>query len=187
MTHKGTQTIKTRRLILRKFSVDDAPLMFKNWANDERVTKYLTWCPHQSCEETKNLLEAWCKEYERTNYYNWAIEFDSEPIGNVSVVRWRDSDEWVELGYCMQYNLWNKGIITEAVSAVIDFMFEEVNVHSVRIEYASPNVGSGKVAQKCGLTLEGTMRDNYKSSSGEFFDICLCSILRGEWEKRGKL
>ena len=46
ITHKGTQTIHTERLILRKFTVEDAQAMFENWANDERVTRFLTWCPH---------------------------------------------------------------------------------------------------------------------------------------------
>ena len=52
ITHKGTQTIHTERLILRKFTVDDAQAMFENWASDERVTRYLTWCPHESPEAT---------------------------------------------------------------------------------------------------------------------------------------
>ena len=42
ITHKGTQAIHTERLTLRKFTVDDAQAMFENWANDERVTRYLT-------------------------------------------------------------------------------------------------------------------------------------------------
>lgn len=45
ITHKGTQTIHTERLILRKFTIDDAQAMFENWASDEKVTRYLTWCP----------------------------------------------------------------------------------------------------------------------------------------------
>ena len=44
ITHKGTQTIHTERLILRKFTIDDAQAMFENWASDEKVTRYLTWC-----------------------------------------------------------------------------------------------------------------------------------------------
>lgn len=64
ITHKGTQTIHTDRLILRKFTVDDAQAMFENWASDERVTRYLTWCPHESPEATKQLLELWCAAYE---------------------------------------------------------------------------------------------------------------------------
>lgn len=184
MTHKGTQDIHTKRLLLRKFSVDDATAMFKNWANDQRITKYLTWTPHQSVDETKSLLQLWCAEYDKENYYNWAIELDGEPIGNVSVVRFNDKSEWAELGYCMKYDLWNKGIMTEAVGAVINYLFAEINVHRVEIDYDSQNPASGKVAQKCGLVLEGTRRECYKSSNGKFSDICFCGITKSDWEKR---
>lgn len=45
-----------------KISIDDAGAMFENWASDERVTHYLTWCPHKSPEVTKQLLELWCRK-----------------------------------------------------------------------------------------------------------------------------
>lgn len=70
ITHKGTQTIHTKRLILRKFTVDDAQTMFENWASDERVTRYLTWRSHGSPEATKQLLELWCAAYKNPNTYN---------------------------------------------------------------------------------------------------------------------
>lgn len=186
MTHKGTQNIRTQRLLLRKFSIDDAPAMFKNWASDEIVTKYLTWSPHESVEETKSILQSWCEEYPKTDYYNWAIEFQGQPIGNISVVRFSEKHEWAEIGYCMQHELWNKGIMTEAVSAVINYLFSQVNVHRVEIDFDSDNPASGKVAQKCGLLLEGTRRESYKKPSGEWADVCYCGITKAEWEKKQK-
>ena len=62
MDHKGTKTIETERLILRKFSPDDAGAMFNNWANDPEVTRYLTWQPHVSPETTRELLTRWAEE-----------------------------------------------------------------------------------------------------------------------------
>ena len=56
LTHKGTQTIETPRLILRKARMEDAEPMFRNWANDTEVTKYLTWPPHENIEVTKSVL-----------------------------------------------------------------------------------------------------------------------------------
>lgn len=87
MTHIGTKTIKTERLILRKFTVDDYNDMFNNWASDENVTRFLTWLPHESPESTRQLLEGWCNAYERNDAYNWAMEFEGQVIGNISVVR----------------------------------------------------------------------------------------------------
>lgn len=133
LTHKGTQTIITQRLTLRRFQVDDAQAMFDTWANDERVTRFLTWVPHESPELTKKLLESWCA-------------------------------------------------LPEAAKAVIDFLFAEVGFNRVGISHAVKNPASGRVAQKCGLTFEGTKREYFKASNGEFLDISDYGIIRREWE-----
>ena len=88
MKHCGTQTIETERLILRQFKSEDADAMFKNWANDEEVTKYLTWSPHGTVDVTKEILKQWVDSYKDEKYYQWAIvlkEID-EPIGSISAV-----------------------------------------------------------------------------------------------------
>lgn len=58
MNHKGTVTIETERLILRRFCLKDAKFMFYNWANDSEVTKYLSWQPHKKRQRQlkKNLF-----------------------------------------------------------------------------------------------------------------------------------
>ena len=65
LTHKGTQTIETPRLILRKAVVEDAEPMFRNWATDPEVTKFLTWPPHESIEVTQRVVAGWVTEYEK--------------------------------------------------------------------------------------------------------------------------
>lgn len=155
ITHKGTQTIHTERFVLRRFTVDDAQAMFENWANDKRVTKYLTWSPHESPEQTKQLLELWCAAYENPNTYMWAIEYDGTPIGSIRVVRLSEECEYADLGYCMGYAHWNKGFMPEIVKAVIDYLFAEIGVNRIGISHAIKNPASGRVAQKCGLTFEG--------------------------------
>lgn len=183
LTHEGTKTIKTERLILRKFTVDDYNDMFNNWASDENVTRFLTWLPHESPEATMQLLEGWCNAYERNDAYNWAMEFEGQVIGNISVVRLSEKSEYAELGYCMSCEHWNKGLMTEAARAVIDFLFNEVGVHRVSIAHAVKNPASGRVAQKCGLTYEGTRRECFKSSTGEFLDIANYGILKDDFLK----
>lgn len=181
ITHKGTQTIYTERLILRRFTVEDAQDMFDNWASDERVARFLTWPPHQSPDFTQQLLEGWCAAYENPGNYNWVIEKDGKAIGSVSVVLLNAKSEYADLGYCLGYAYWNQGIMSEAVKAVINFLFAEVGVNRIGISHAVQNPASGRVAQKCGLTYEGIRREYYKSKSGEFFDLAEYSILRREW------
>ena len=57
LTHKGTKTIITERLILRKFELGDEIQVFNNWTSDEEVTKYLTWNHHTSILETEKILD----------------------------------------------------------------------------------------------------------------------------------
>ncbi len=181
LNHKGTKIICTDRLILRMFKMNDASAMYENWAKDERVTKYLTWAPHKSVEETSKLLEFWCEAYENESTYNWAIEYNGKLIGNVSVVRLSERDERVDIGYCLGYDYWNKGIMSEAVRAVIDYLFAEIGVNRVTISHAADNPASGKVAGKCGLTYEATKRGYFKYGDGQFMDVIDYVILRGEW------
>ena len=68
MVHKGTVRLETDRLILRRFTLDDAPAMFNNWANDPEVTKYLSWEPHADLEVTREILRTWVNSYDYKNY-----------------------------------------------------------------------------------------------------------------------
>lgn len=184
LSHKGTQTITTKRLVLRKFVPEDAEAMYENWAKDERVTKYLTWPPHESLETTQYVLSLWCENYQKDNFYQWAIVYEGKVIGSISVVEFSDSHLSAELGYCMSYDYWGKGIMTEAVSAVIDFLFTQVGFNRLTICHAVKNPASGRVAQKCGLTFEGTHREQFKSQWGEFLDISCYAIVRKDLKKQ---
>ena len=65
LTHKGTQTIATSRLILRRARREDAEPMFRNWASDSEVIKYLTWPAHSSIAVSEMVIGSWLQEYEK--------------------------------------------------------------------------------------------------------------------------
>lgn len=58
MINKGTVALETERLTLRRFAVDDAEAVFRNWASDPEVTKFLMWPPHESVDVSR----AWCED-----------------------------------------------------------------------------------------------------------------------------
>lgn len=184
MIHIGTKQIKTKRLTLRRFVFNDADAMYNNWCSDGRVTRFLTWQPHKNIESTRSLLKIWVDDYNNLSTYRWLIEYENKAIGSIDVVRMSDRDEVAEIGYCIGYDYWNKGIMTEAVNAVIDYVFREVQVNKVCISHAVKNPASGLVAKKCGLTLEGIKRQDFKAMDGEFHDIAIYSILKDEWNRK---
>lgn len=184
LTQKGTKTLYTKRLVLRRFTMEDVQPMFDTWANDPRVTRFLTWEPHGTPEVTGRLMAQWCADYEKPDNYNWAMELDGRLIGSIGVVRLDERSQRADLGYCMAYDCWNHGLMPEACRAVIDYLFGEVGFHRLCICHAVKNPASGRVAQKCGLTYEGTMREFEWSPRDGFLDIAYYSILRQEWEKQ---
>ena len=55
MKHCGTQKLETERLVLRRYIPEDAAAMYKNWASDKEVTKFLTWPPHASQKVSQDI------------------------------------------------------------------------------------------------------------------------------------
>ena len=66
--------IETKRLLLRKLRSDDAESVFRNWASDSEVAKYVTWNVHKDINETKAILDMWLAEYDNDNCYRYGIE-----------------------------------------------------------------------------------------------------------------
>ena len=182
MIHKGTVRLETERLILRQFTRTDAAAMFRNWANDERVTRYLTWPAHSDVSVSEEIVSMWENSYADPASYQWAIELKElgEPIGSISVTRFVESVDSFEIGYCIGFDWWHKGITSEALRAVIAFLFDEVGAGRVEALHDTENANSGAVMRKCGMRYEGTLRKAARCNRG-IVDVCLYSILREEY------
>ena len=166
MRHIGTQTIATERLTLRRFTIEDAENMYYNWASDPEVTRYLTWQPHKSVEETAEILQQWEAGYSKNEFYQWAIELNDieQPIGSISVVSLNEDVQSAELGYCIGKSWWHQGYTTEAVEAVIRFLMAEVGAGRVWSQHDVANPNSGEVMKKAGMDYEGTLRQSLKDN-----------------------
>lgn len=186
MQHKGTVTLETQRLILRRFTALDAEAMFNNWANDGEVTKYLTWPPHSDVSVSKAVIESWLPLYENPNHYSWAIVLKAigEPIGSIAAVQRDDDIKMVHIGYCIGRKWWQQGFTTEALAEVVRFFFEEVRVNRIESRHDPLNPNSGKVMQKCGMQYEGTMRQNDVNNQG-VSDTARYAILAQDYFRRG--
>ena len=185
MEHIGTKVIETERLILRPFTMEDAQPMFENWASDPEVTKFLTWPAHDSVAITEMILKDWVEGYVKPDHYNWAIALKEEggaPVGNISAVQVEDDFDSVEIGYCVGRRCWGKGIMAEALKAVIDIFMAEVGTNRVYARHDTANPNSGKVMAKAGMNYEGILRQSGKNNQG-IVDLAYYSILRSEWSK----
>ncbi len=184
LAHKGTKPINTERLTLRRFALGDAEAMFKHWANDPEVTRFLTWKPHGDIGVSKGVVEQWVSEYKTNSVYNWAIELKElkEPIGGISVVNLDEANLCCEIGYCISQTYWRKGITAEALKAVIDFLFSEVGMNRIIARHDTNNPNSGRVMQKSGMLYEGTHRQENLRDGKTFCDMAVYAILKEDWQ-----
>lgn len=179
LNHKGTMKLETKRLILRQFKEEDAEEMYNNWASDSEVTKYLTWSAHNSVEVSKKVIEMWLDEYNNDTSYNWAIELKETGsiIGSIGLLNVNDEKESCEAGYCIGKEYWNKGVLTEALSSVIGFGFNDVGFQRIAACHHVNNPASGRVMEKCGMEYEGTLRKISRDNNGNLVDCKYYSIL----------
>lgn len=185
MEHKGTKTIETDRLLLRKFCLSDAGAAYKNWTSDEKVTEFLRWPTHTEIAVTESVIKDWVTESNNPDFYQWAIvlkEID-EPVGVIGVVDRNESLNILHIGYCIGSKWWHQGIASEAFLAILPYLFEEVGANRIESQHDPNNPHSGDVMKKCGLKYEGTLRQADFSNKG-IVDACMYSILKTEWESQ---
>ncbi len=184
MRHSGTVRLETERLILRRFTAADGGAMFRNWAGDSEVTKFLTWPAHKDEDVSAFICAEWEKGYASDEYYQWAVELKEigEPIGSIAAVKLFPEVDGVEIGYCIGRKWWNKGIMSEALNEIMRFFFDEVNASRVCAEHDAENPHSGMVMAKCGMLFEGRSRLSGRNNLG-VCDMChyaLCAADRNK-------
>lgn len=173
MNHKGTVDIGTKRLLLKRFVKGDAPYIYSNWANDPEVSRHLTWQAHKDVATSERILGMWIESYDSPCSYNWAIvpKEKGQPIGSISVVNQYDDSGKCEIGFCIGRKLWGLGIMTEALVAVMDFLFNEVGYNRVQAYHHVDNPASGRVMIKAGMKEEGRMKEFAVNNRNEYVDV----------------
>ena len=179
--HCGSKTIETGRLILRSFLPEDGRAMFRNWAGNPNVTRYLTWPTHGSEAVSSTLTAMWAGEAEIPDRYQWAIVLKSlgEPIGSISVVSMNETVRSAEIGYCIGEAWWGQGITAEALRAVIEYLAGTVGMNRIFARHDTENVRSGRVMQKAGMRCEGVERAAGCNNRG-IVDMAVYAILADE-------
>lgn len=185
MEHKGTQLIKTKRLILRQYRKGDENQMFSNFLSDPKVTEHVFWEFHTDIKQTKKFLEMHLKKYsEDPSFYGWGIEMNGEIIGSIGAYDVDESIKACEIGYSLGSRFWGQGIITETAEAIIDFLFNETCFNRVTASHNEENIASGKVLKKIGMSYEGTSREAVLRKDGTLGNLILYAILKRDYEKK---
>jgi [ribosomal protein S5]-alanine N-acetyltransferase len=181
---KDLPTLETERLILRKMAPSDAEAVFA-YASDPEVTRYVIWETHRSIEDSRAFLELESSKRESGDEPEWGIVYkgDHRFIGTCGIVSWDPDHARAELGYVLSRDYWGRGLMAEAVRAVISFCFQRMNLNRIEARCTAENAASARVMEKAGMTHEGTLRQR-EVIKGAYRDMELYAILRGEFRGR---
>lgn len=185
MNNNGSVQLETDRLILRKFVIEDVEQSYLNWASDYEASKYFAFYPHKEKNDTERVIKQWLNAYQsEENEYLWAIveKSSNEVIGNINADAFYKVLNICEVAYMLGSKWWNKGYATEALKAVIHYLFISEDFYLIEAKYNSTNASSGKLLQKIGMKQDGILRDRrIDKETGERNDLVICSILKTEY------
>lgn len=173
MVFAEMRKLETERLILRKFEVNDAPAVYRNYANNDNVTKYLTWPTHASVADSCSYVNSVVQSYKSGRHYEWAIVLKNfgEVIGAISIVRTREKEDDVEIGYCIGETFWHQGLTSEALADVIAFIKNDMKPRRIFAGHDIHNPHSGDVMKKCGMRFFKRMSDGHNNQGACSVDV----------------
>lgn len=174
--NKGTINLESERLILRKIELSDYNDIFNCWTSDFNVSKYVTWNPHETPEETKKLTDYWVSDYANDYSYRWLVVLKdtNETIGMIDVIAKNLQYMTAEVGYCYGSKFWGNGYASEALKTVVNYLHSE-GFPVVYAQHFASNIASGKVMKNAGMEYEGLLRSRVFNKDGEREDVHIYS------------
>jgi ribosomal-protein-alanine N-acetyltransferase len=152
-------TLETQRLLLRELSAPDARDSFL-FLSDEENIRYYDPAPMTQLKQAEQSIERHRRRFAQQEALRWGITLKGENrvIGNGGYA-WDADSHLAVLSYILAKHYWNQGIMTEALTAMIQFGFDHIHLHRIEAQVASPNLASARLLEKLGFQEEGRLRD----------------------------
>ena len=173
--------LTTARMTLRPWKQADLQDFFE-YASVDGVGQMAGWLPHKDISETQKLLDSFI-EKKRT----FALDYQGKVIGSLGVEYYSetespelDSMRTRALGFVLSKDYWGRGLMPEAVNAVVRWLFEEQELDAILCAHFDWNTQSARVQQKCGFHF--LKESVYKTHYGTVEKDILNVLYREEWE-----
>jgi ribosomal-protein-alanine N-acetyltransferase len=178
----------TNNLILRKMQETDSSAVFRILADDE-VTKYYDDETFAEISQATNQIKAWENGFVNKRCIRWGIarRGESEIIGSCGYYGFHTWHMRASIGYELARSSWRQGIMTEALTAIIDLGFREMSLNRIDAVVMPENSASIKLLEKLGFRNEGLLKEYENWGSKGFADLCMLALLRKSWDKFPKV
>lgn len=181
-------SLSNERIFLREFIYEDW-LDVHRYASQEIVCRYQPWGPNTG-EDSRSFVNQVIKDASREPRTRFAFAIvtkdDKRMIGAGELTLRDISNRSGEVGYIINPDYWGRGIATDVATLLINFGFSNLTLHRVFATCDPRNIGSSRVLERVGMTLEGRIREDLLLKDG-WRDSLLYSVLEHEWEERNSL
>jgi len=177
-------TIQTARLTLRPFTVEDAPAIHE-YARHREVAATTATIPHPyTLEDAVEWIERVQRLVEEGSVLNFGIVVrEGQSLIGAIDLRLEMENRAADLGYAIHPSHWNRGYMTEAAAAVVEYGFETPDLNRIHAHHFANNPASGRIMEKIGMKREGVMVQRI-CKWGVMLDAVHYAILRSEYEER---
>jgi ribosomal-protein-alanine N-acetyltransferase len=171
------QELHTERLLLRRVNNGDVEQVFALRSNPETM-KYIPRPLVTHIDEAMDHIRMINDKIDSGEGINWAITFkgDSKLLGIIGHYRIKPEHYRAEIGYMLHPDYHGKGIVTEAIKAVVTYGFDQMRLHSIEAIIDPDNTASAAVLQKNGFEKEAHLKEN-ELFNGKFLDTVIYSLL----------
>ncbi|MCC6413854.1 MAG: GNAT family N-acetyltransferase [Saprospiraceae bacterium] len=154
--------ITTPRLVLRQVVANDAPEVFFQ-RSDLRMSKYIGREPAKSIDEAVDFISRIQGMEKNGDAITWALTLhgDNTLIGTVCFWNLEPQNRRAEIGYGLHPDHWGKGLMHEAIGAVVQYGFEVMNLHSITANLTPENLASMAVLERSGFKREAYFKDRW--------------------------
>ena len=174
-------TITATRVSLRRLNENDVDSLYTIFSNPE-VMRYWSSTPLKDRQAARALLNEIHQGFDRRLIFQWGIarRTDDTVIGTSTLFHIESSNYRAEIGYALGREHWGNGYMQEALRALLDYAFGELNLHRIEADVDPRNGPSIRTLQRLGFKHEGYLRERWKVND-ELQDTLFYGLLRREW------
>ncbi|GAA0133464.1 GNAT family N-acetyltransferase [Paenibacillus sp. YSY-4.3] len=175
--------LESRDLIMKKIELGHLDEVYSIYSNDN-VFEYCGIIPKHNKETVKSMIGHFERDFTKRTRIKWGIfqrQDEDRLVGILEVFDFNQKVNMVTIGYFLSESHWGQGIASQAVQAVVKFLFENAHVNRIQAEVMPSNDSSKKVLLKNGFQQEGILRQAHLWSGKGVVDLEIYGILREEY------
>ena len=177
-------TLTTERLVLRWVTRDDAQDHFSLFS-DPQVTRYWSTPAWTDMAQACDFVDTALAEYSSGEGLRFSIMLRNSHtfVGSVKLYEFFDQNRRCDVGYALLPAHWGKGYLAEAMVALLDYAFADLNMNRIEADIDPRNEASAKLLERMAFQKEGYMRERW-IVNGEICDTAFYGLIKREWESR---